>query len=73
MNDKSDFEGDESPPLVAIDIGGEICFSDFDGERMALIFRGRDEEEARSYSSMILANSSSDLTEIKVSKSPPGN
>ena len=73
MDEKSDFEGDESPPLVAVDIGGEICFGDFGGARMALIFRGRGREEARSYSSMIFVKSSSDFTAIKVSKSPFGN
>ncbi|KAM2892755.1 hypothetical protein COP2_010875 [Malus domestica] len=33
--EEDDFERDESPPLVAVDIGGEICFGDFGGARMA--------------------------------------
>ena len=49
---------------------------DFGGESTALIFKGRlfiDEEEARSYSSITFAKSSSEVIEIRVSKSPVGN
>lgn len=50
--------------------GGEICLSETGDDKIALIF---DSGAARSYSSTRLAKSSSDLTEIKVSKSPFGN
>ena len=55
--------------LDAFDVGGDTVLSDFGGKRIALIFEsGKD-----LYSSITLLNSSSDFTEIKVSKSPPGN
>jgi hypothetical protein len=60
----------EKSILEALDIGGEIFLSDFGGDKIALIFEpGQD----LSNSIIKLFNSSSDFTEINVSKSPSGN
>jgi hypothetical protein len=55
--------------LEAFEVGGEIFLSDFGGNNIALILEpGQD----LSYSVIKLVNSSSDFTEINVSKSPFG-
>lgn len=50
--------------------GGEICFVDLGGERKALIL-GSDGD--KSYSSMRLARSSSEVIDTKASKSSVGS
>lgn len=72
--------GDPDGECVALDDAdaddgtGEAFFIDFGGERTALIFNGcANFNEERSYSSIMLARSSSLVMDIKVSKSPLGN
>lgn len=57
----------------ADDGGGEIFLMDLGGERKALIFRDAGGDATRSYSSMRLARSSSEVTDTKASRSSVGN
>lgn len=51
----------------------ETLFNDFGGERKALIFKAEEGDATRSYSSMRLTRSSSEVIETRTSRSSAGN
>lgn len=60
--------------VEAMEGGGDTTFFvDLDGNKKALILRDDDGVEARSYSSMRLAKSSSDVIDTRASRSSLGN
>lgn len=61
----------EDEPAAAEEGGGESFLADLGSERKALILRGG--EEARSYSSMRLERSSSEVIDTKASRSSVGS
>ena len=67
--EQDDFREAPWVDAAAIEGGGEIFLADFGGDRKALIFGA----ESRSYSSMRLARSSSEVIETNASRSSVGS